>query len=109
MFRIQSPKGIKTVGWLTAINNEMVEKVGGLYTIYSKLPPLWFAKYDYGNGIVIQAGPRPEAAPVATNPKPATYVLLNMLLKEVRTPEIGWLHSGSKDGEPRIIGWVAEQ
>ena len=102
-------KGIKTVSWLTAINNDMVEKLDGLYAINSELPPLWFAKYDYGNGIVIQAGPRPEAATVDVDPKPAIYVLPNMLLKDVRTPEIGWLHSGSKDGEPRIIGWAAEQ
>ena len=102
-------KGIKTVSWLTAINNDMVEKLDGLSAINSELPPLWFAKYDYGNGIVIQAGGTPEAAPVATNPKPAILVLPNMLLKEVRTPEIGSLHQNSQNGEPRITGWAAEQ
>lgn len=101
--------GIKTVSWLTAINNDMVEKLGGLYMINSELPPLWFAKYDYGNGIVIQAGPTPEAAPVATNPKPAILVLPNMTLKAVRTPKIGSLHHNSQNGEPCITGWAAEQ
>ncbi|WP_454689797.1 type VI immunity family protein [Achromobacter aloeverae] len=100
--------GIKTVSWLTAVNYEMVEKIGGLSAIRSELPMDWFALYDYGAGLVIQAGPKPEAAPT-DQPKPARLVLPNMLLKPVRTPEIGWLHHGSKDGEPRIIGRGAEQ
>lgn len=101
--------GIKTVSWLTAINYEMVKKIGGLSTIRSELPRDWFALYDYGAGLVIQAGPKANPAAVKTDPKPAIYVLPNMLLKEVRTPDIGSLHNGSKDGEPRIIGHAAEQ
>ncbi|MCW7538248.1 DUF3396 domain-containing protein [Aquabacterium sp. A7-Y] len=100
--------GIKTVSWLTAINNDMVEKVGGLSRIRSELPGGWFAVYDYGNGVVIQAGPQPEIAPVDQNPKPAIYVLPNMLLKDVRVPQIGSLHGPSLDGEPRIRGQAAE-
>jgi hypothetical protein len=100
-------KGIKTVSWLTAVSHEMVEQIGGLSTIRSELPMNWFALYDYGAGIVIQAGPKPEAAPVDADPKPARYVLPNMLFKEVRTPQIS-LHRASKDGEPRIIGKAAE-
>jgi Protein of unknown function (DUF3396) len=101
-------KGIKTVSWLTAINYEMVEQIGGLTTFRSELPRDWFALYDYGAGVVIQAGPKANAAAVKVDPRPAIYVLPNMLLKEVRAPEIGWLHSASKDGEPRIIGKAAE-
>ncbi len=100
--------GIKTVGWLTAINHDMVKQIGGLSTIRSELPMDWFALYDYGNGLVIQAGPKASAAAVSVDPKPAIYVLPNMLLKEVRTPDIGWLHSGSTNGEPRIIGVAAD-
>lgn len=102
-------KGIKTVSWLTAVNTEMIKQVGGLTVIRSELPMAWFAIYDYGAGIVIQGGPKPEAAPVDTDPKPARLVLPNMLFKEVRTPEIGWIHHGSKDGELRLVGWGAEQ
>jgi Protein of unknown function (DUF3396) len=101
-------KGIKTVSWLTAINHEMVEKVGGVETIRAALPADWFALYDYGGGIVIQAGPRASAAIVKVDPKPALYVLPNMLLKPVRAPVIGSLHIMSKDGEPRITGQAAE-
>lgn len=100
--------GIKTVSWLTAINNDMLEKVGGLPRIRSELPGTWFALYPYSNGLVIQAGPKAEGAFASEDPKPALYVLPNMLLKEVRTPKIGHIHSGSADGEPRIRGKAAE-
>jgi hypothetical protein len=99
---------LKTIGWLTAINSDMVEKIGGLFAIRSELPHDWFALYDYGAGLVIQAGPRPNIAAVADDPLPAAYVLPNNMLKEVRVPEIGDLHYGSKDGEPRIVGKAAE-
>ena len=100
---------IKTVGWLTAINHEMVEKVGGLSTLHSELPLSWFAKYDYGNGMVIQAGPKPEIVPIEIDPRPAIYVLPNMALKDIRMTDTGGFHYGSKDGEPRLVGWAAEQ
>jgi len=100
---------IKTIGWLTAINHGLVKQVGGLFAIRSELPMDWYALYDYGAGLVVQAGPRPELAPLSLDGKPATYVLVNALLKEVRIPQIGSLHYGSKDGEPRITGWAAEQ
>lgn len=102
-----SHEGIKTVSWLTAVNYDMVEKVGGLMRIRSELPMTWFALYDYGSGLVIQAGPTPEAAPT-DQPKPARLVLPNMLFREVRSPQIN-VHYSSKDGEPRIIGWAADQ
>jgi hypothetical protein len=101
--------GIKTVSWLTAINYEMVEKIGGLSAIRSELPADWFALYDYGSGLVIQAGPKANPALVKIDPMPAIYVLPNMLLKDVRAPDIGSLHNGSIDGEPRIVGWAAKQ
>ncbi len=100
-------QGIKTISWLTAVSQEMVEQVGGLGTIRSELPMDWFAFYDYGAGLVIQAGPKPEAAPT-DQPKPARLVLPNRLFKMVRAPKVG-LHYASKNGEPRITGWAAEQ
>ena len=101
-------EGIKTVSWLTAVNYAMVESIGGLETIRSELPMNWFALYDYGAGLVVQAGPKPEAAPVDVDPKPARLVLPNMLFKELRSPKVS-LHYASKNGEPRLIGWGAEQ
>ncbi len=99
---------IVNVGWLTAINNAMVEKVGGLAALRSELPADWFAKYDYGNGLVIQAGPEPEIATVELDPKPSIYVLPAMALKDVRLEDYDDLHYGSKDGEPRLTGLAAK-
>ena len=100
---------IVNVSWLTAINGAMVEKVGGLFTLRSELPAMWFAKYDYGDGIVIQAGPEPEIAPVELDSKPAIYVLPAMVLKDVRLADTADLHFGSKDGEPRLTGLAAKE
>lgn len=100
---------IVNVGWLTAINTAMVEQVGGLATLRSELPAVWFAKYDYGNGLVIQAGPEPEIAPVELDAKPSIYVLPAMALKNVRLADNEDLHYGSKDGEPRLTGLAAKE
>jgi hypothetical protein len=100
---------IKTVGWLTAINAAMIDTIGGMATLRSELPRDWFAKYDYGNGIVIQAGPEPDIASVEIDPKPAMYVLPNKALRAVRVEKIESLHQGSMDGEPRLTGAAAER
>lgn len=101
--------GIKTVSWLTAINKEFLEKVGGLSAVRSELPMDWFALYPYSDGVVIQAGPDPYNAPVDDDPQPASYVLPNMLLKDVRCEDMYDLHRGSASGEPRIRGHAAAQ
>jgi len=99
--------GIKTVSWLTAINHSYLEAVGGEGVLRSELPIDWFRTLEYGGGIIIQAGPRPEAAPVDAA-LPALLVLPNMLLREVRAPEVR-LHYATANSEPRLIGWAAEQ
>ena len=101
-------QGIKTVSWLTAVNNGMIEKTGGRQVLFSELPMDWFAMYDYGAGLVIQGGPKPEGAPADADPKPARLALPNHLFKALRANKIR-LHHGSQNGEPRIIGWAAEQ
>ncbi|MEJ7806369.1 MAG: type VI immunity family protein [Telluria sp.] len=99
--------GIKTVSWLTAINKELLEKVGGISAVRSELPMDWFALYPYSDGIVIQAGPYAETASVNDDPHPACYVLPNMLLKDVRSTNMGSFHGGSASGEARIRGAAA--
>jgi len=99
---------IKTVSWLTAINTKMIEASGGMQRICSELPRDWFAKYDYGSGIVIQAGPEPDLVPVELDAKPAIYVLPNMTFQKIRVPEIESLHQGSFNGEPRLYDAAAE-
>lgn len=105
----RADKGIKTVSWLTAVSHEMIDNAGGIDTLRSELPMDWFALYDYGAGIVVQAGPAPEGAPVDADPKPARLVLPNHLFRVVRVPDV-WLHMASADGdEPRLVGRAAEQ
>ncbi len=99
--------GIKTVGWLTAINRDYLEKIGGESAVRSALPMDWFRLFDYGDGVVIQAGPSPEAAP-ADAPLPARLVLPNMLLQPIRTPTVRLQYLGA-NSEPRLIGSAAEQ
>ncbi|WP_374047065.1 type VI immunity family protein [Massilia sp. YIM B02443] len=100
-------QGIKTVGWLTAISHGYLEKIGGESTLRSELPMDWFGLHGYGDGVVIQAGPRPEPAP-ADAPLPALLVLPNMLLQRIRTPEVG-LHYASANSESRLIGRAATE
>ena len=95
-------KGIKTVSWLTAVNNQILEKLdarGGLAELRAELPIDWFATYDYGAGKIIQAGPKPEAASIEVDPLPATYVLPNMLLKPFRSEDIAAFHGETWNGE----------
>jgi hypothetical protein len=99
--------GIKTVSWLTAINRDYLEKLGSESTVRSELPMDWFRLIDYDAGIVIQAGPWPEAAPTDEVP-PARLVLPDMLLQPVRTPTVR-LHYASSESEPRLMGLAAEQ
>jgi hypothetical protein len=93
---------LKTVSWLTAVNAQMVKKVGGQHRLYSELPRDWFAFYPYSNGLVIQGGPSPNAAALSIDPKPAIYVLPHMLFKDVIADDIKGLHNASVSGEPRM-------
>ncbi|ONN68258.1 type VI immunity family protein [Herbaspirillum sp. VT-16-41] len=100
-------EGIKTVSWLTAVNYDMVQQIGGLTKVRSTFPMDWFALYDYGKGLIVQSGPSPDAG-ATDRALPATLVLANMLFKEVRAPKM-MLHFASVEGEPRLIGWSADQ
>lgn len=100
---------IKTVSWLTALDQDMLQQVGGLSALQTKLPADSFAFYDYGHGLAIQAGPYPSAVGADGNSKPPLYVLPNMALKNIRCTSVGDLHGGSHDGEPRLTGWSADQ
>lgn len=58
------------VGRFTTIENDYVEKVGGISAIRSALPMDWFGLCNYGIGLVIQGGAQPDAAPTYS-PMPA--------------------------------------
>ncbi|MGE7955067.1 DUF3396 domain-containing protein [Pseudomonas sp. NPDC089530] len=103
------PTRIKTVSWLTVLDQARLDLVGGLDTLRAQLPSSHFAFYDYGAGVVIQAGANPYLGGDAEDPRPAPYVLLNHVLKGIRYETVGSLHGGSHDGELRLVGWSADQ
>ncbi|MDR0236766.1 type VI immunity family protein, partial [Acinetobacter sp.] len=102
--------GIKTVSWLTAINYEWFNPIKEQESLNSELPMNWFIGYDYGTGIVIQAGNLPVNGFVDEDPLPAPYILLNRILKPLRVEKIGSLHRGNHNNEenPLITGYRAE-
>lgn len=101
---VLKPGTFKTVSWLTAINRDMVAQAGGLPTLRSELPPDWFAFYDYGAGIVIQAGNEPDLAATAIDPKPPQYALPNAAFRSLRSAAFGLHLAASAAGEPRLTG-----
>ncbi|RQB74143.1 DUF3396 domain-containing protein [Pseudomonas aeruginosa] len=102
------PTRIKTVSWLTILDQPRLDLAGGLDALRSQLPSSHFAFYDYGAGVVIQAGAYPPGGD-GDDPRPAAYVLLNQVLKGIRYETVGSLHGGSHDGELRLVGWSADQ
>ncbi|MFG6665740.1 type VI immunity family protein [Halomonas sp. HNIBRBA4712] len=100
---------IKTVSWLTLLNQARLEAAGGLKSLQDQLPDSHFAFYAAGSGVVIQSGAYPYIAGDAEGAKPAPYVLLNHLLKSIRCETVGDLHGGSRHGELRLTGWAADQ
>ncbi|EPF69289.1 hypothetical protein GCM10025882_10550 [Acinetobacter gyllenbergii] len=102
--------GIKTVNWLTAINTEWFNQIREEKALNIELPMSWFIGYDYGAGVVIQAGRLPLPGSIETDPLPAPYVLMNRVLKPLRVEKIGSFHRGnySTDEIPLVKGYLAD-
>ncbi|WP_447273335.1 type VI immunity family protein [Burkholderia sola] len=102
------------MSWLTCLDKSLLEQVGGISALRSELPPDWFALYGMNDGVVIQAGPEPEAggaadeagkgAPVA----PANYVVLNNALKAVRATTVWRLQRGLMGASAPYFDTTAE-
>ncbi|CCP16147.1 hypothetical protein SMRA8_2035 [Stenotrophomonas maltophilia RA8] len=100
---------IKTVSWLTLVDHARLEAAGGLDQLRSALPEQHFSLHDYGNGVMIQAGPRPLALVDAGDLRPPAYVLLDHQLRGIRPASVGSLHFNPKSAEPRLVGRLADQ
>lgn len=85
---------LKTISWLTLLNPEMQQAVGGVTGLRKYLPEQWYAFYDVPKiGLLIQAGNYPSLVSVKEDPLLASYVLLNHALRKVRLEETDSLHS----------------
>ncbi|WP_407638166.1 DUF3396 domain-containing protein [Advenella mimigardefordensis] len=87
-------KHLKTMSWLTLLNQEMLQEVGGVTGLRKYLPEQWYAFYkDPKIGLLIQTGNYPSLVSNKEDPMLASYVLLNHALRKARLESIGPLHS----------------
>ncbi len=104
---------LKTVNWLTLINEAMLAQVGGVVRLRALLPEKHFAFYNVPTvGLLIQAGNYPSLASVKDDPMFASYVLLNHSLRKIRTDEVTLLHTEPDYDaywldEPNTDEWLA--
>ncbi len=85
---------LKTISWLTLINDAMLQAVGGVAKLRTLLPERYFAFYDVPPvGLLIQAGNYPSLVPVKETPMLASYVLLNHALRKARLDWVEFLHT----------------
>lgn len=83
---------IKAVNWYTILDNPFVERLGGETTLREQLnlPEVTVENYDHG--LMIRAGEFPSlGAPEDGLPGP--YVVVNRVVKSLRHPELGQLHT----------------
>lgn len=62
---------IKTVDWLTLVDMDMLERVGGIDRLRSELPPDWYSLDSCAGGLLIRAGVAPEAGVIRPGAPPA--------------------------------------
>ncbi|CUX55621.1 MULTISPECIES: type VI immunity family protein [Agrobacterium] len=74
---------IRDVNWLTAVNNELLERVGGLEKAREVLGDE-IVLHPYEGGVVFQAGERPVLGDLNKGRVPAAYRAVNDFLKPLR-------------------------
>ena len=77
------PLKIKGVNWLTALDDECFERLGGRDAVLSDLDEA-FKFYNYDGGVLIQAGPVPQLGDVNQRHIPRYYQQLARKLKPLR-------------------------
>ena len=80
--------GIKGVNWLTALGLRWVEAMGGAPVLRATLPKA-FVFHPFDGGLLIQAGPAPQAGERNQKIWPVLYPDLARLLKPIRIKEHG--------------------
>lgn len=83
MARGGGPLKIKGVNWLTALDDECFEQLGGREAVLGDLDE-GFKFYEYDGGVLIQAGPVPQLGDVNQRHMPRYYQQLARKLKPIR-------------------------
>jgi hypothetical protein len=100
------PKGIKCVNWLTFLNGDLVENLGGSERLSQALKG--DIVYDaLPNGVVIQAGPRPETGDVNRRQMLPLYHAVGKAVANVRAKEHLPFIPDPKDPDSATSTWLA--
>lgn len=70
--RADEARSIRTIGWLTVLDDEFVERLGGPRTLEANLDPE-VAVHRYPGGVVLQAGPVPQIGDRKRGEIPVAY------------------------------------
>ncbi len=82
--------GMSSVNWLNAIDNRLLEKLGGMAALRASLSEDTYPVYDFGTGVLIQAGPAPMLGDREEGDLLPHYRAVAKFLKPIRVP---FLHS----------------
>lgn len=74
---------IKGVNWLTALDDQCLNELGGRDQVLAQLDET-FRWVDYGSGLLIQAGATPQLGDINTGHMPHSYKLLANVIKPLR-------------------------
>ncbi len=88
--------GIKGVNWLTILSAHWVEAMGGLATLRTSLNES-FVFHEYDQGVLIQAGPKPELGDRNQRLWPRLYPQLARVLKPIRITKHGSFDNRGND------------
>lgn len=78
--------GIKGGNWITILSTPFIDRLGGLPALGAALPES-FVTHEYGDGVVIVAGPAPEVGDRHRNIDTPAYRELARVLKPIRITE----------------------
>jgi hypothetical protein len=93
------PNGFKRVNWLTLLNAEYCERLGGLAQLRAALGPR-ITVHELPDGVIIQAGPRPDIGDVNRGRWLPLYHQVGTVLEPLRArPHPGFLARGQHLGD----------
>jgi hypothetical protein len=108
-------EGIKGVNWLTLLGDRWIHEIGGVDYLHVRLgDDFKLTPYDGGlliQGLLIQAGPKPQIGDVTANRWPRHYVTLAKVLKPIQIKKHYPFHFGDPMGSARMdseasIAWI---